>query len=147
MAKSNSGKAFSIAVSLVKFRQCFHFEVTMSRLATFAITATLAAASSYAADPAPVKGFVETNVKIITLRDSGFGPEGKAEKFAGIKLDTKAPLAAGCAWDVIAFDPSTETGKKTLQELTALAASKAPLKSISFTKDAEGDCYLEKYEK
>ena len=75
------------------------------------------------------------------------GPEAKAEKFAGIKLDTKEPLAAGCAWDIIAFDPSTDAGKKTLQELAALAASKTPLKSISFTKDSEGDCYLDKYEK
>jgi hypothetical protein len=93
------------------------------------------------------ENFVELNQKIITVRDSGFGPENKAEKYAGIKLDTKAPLAAGCAWDVIAFDPSTEEGKKTLKELSALSASKTPLKSISFTKDTEGDCYLEKYEK
>lgn len=93
------------------------------------------------------ENFVEVNQKIITVRESGFGPESKAEKFAGIKLDTKAPLLAGCAWDVIAFDPNTEAGKKTLQELMALSASKTPLKSISFTKDAEGDCYLEKYEK
>ena len=97
--------------------------------------------------PAYAESFVESNQKIITLRESGFGPEGKAEKYAGIKLDTKAPLAAGCAWDVIAFDPSGDVGKKTLQELGALSASKTPLKSISFTKDAEGDCYLEKYEK
>jgi len=93
------------------------------------------------------ESFVEVNQKIITVRESGFGPENKAEKFAGIKLDTKAPLVAGCAWDVIAFDPNTEVGKKTLQELTALSVSKTTLKSISFIKDAEGDCYLEKYEK
>lgn len=119
----------------------------MPRLTLFAIMATCVAASAQAADSVPAKTFIETNVKIITLRDSGFGPEAKAEKFAGIKLDTKAPLAAGCAWDVIAFDPSTETGKKTLQELTAVSTNKQQLKSISFTKDAEGDCYLEKYEK
>jgi len=93
------------------------------------------------------ENFVEVNQRIIAIRESGFGPENKAEKFAGIKLDTKAPLVAGCAWDVIAFDPTSEAGKKTLQELTALSVSKTPLKSISFTKDAEGDCYLEKYEK
>jgi hypothetical protein len=97
--------------------------------------------------PAFAESFVELNQKIITVRESGFGPEGKAEKFAGIKLDTKAPLVAGCAWDIIAFDPTTEVGKITLKELIALSISKTPLKSISFTRDAEGDCYLEKYEK
>jgi len=110
------------------------------------LTAFLAL-SVQAADATPAKSFVETNVKVITVRESGFGPEARAEKFAGIKLDTKAPLVAGCAWDVIAFDPTTDVGKKTLQELSGLVASKAVLKSISFTKDSEGDCYLEKYEK
>ena len=111
------------------------------------VATILGAVSVGAADKAPTKSFVETNIRIITLRESGFGPEAKAEKFAGIKLDTKAPLAAGCAWDVIAFDPSTDEGKKTLKALGALVTSKAPLKSISFTKDSEGDCYLDKYEK
>ena len=115
---------------------------------SFVVVATLGGAiSAWAADATPAKSFVETNVRIITLRESGFGPEAKAEKFAGIKLDTKEPLAAGCAWDVIAFDPSTDAGKLTLKELATLAASKTPLKSISFTKDSEGDCYLDKYEK
>jgi len=115
---------------------------------SFVVVATIGGAvSAWSADAIPAKSFVETNIRIITLRESGFGPEANAEKFAGIKLDTQAPLAAGCAWDVIAFDPSTNAGKLTLQELGALAASKTPLKSISFTKDAEGDCYLDKYEK
>jgi hypothetical protein len=91
--------------------------------------------------------YVEKNIRIITVRESGFGPEGKAEKYAGIKLDTKAALAPVCAWDVIAFDASTDVGKKTLQELTAAVASKSTLKSVSYTKDAEGDCYLNQYEK
>ena len=116
-------------------------------LSLFTIAAACGSLTVWAADATPAKSFVETNIRIITLRESGFGPEAKAEKFAGIKLDTKEPLAAGCAWDVIAFDPSTDAGKKTLQELGALVASKAPLKSISFTKDSEGDCYLDKYEK
>jgi hypothetical protein len=91
--------------------------------------------------------YIEKNVRIITVRESGFGPEGKAEKYAGIKLDTKAALAPVCAWDVIAFDPSTDVGKVTLQELTAVATSKSILKSVSYTKDTEGDCYLSQYEK
>lgn len=93
------------------------------------------------------ESFTETNVKISYLTSTGFGPETKAEKFAGIKLDTKEALKAGCAWDVIAFDASTEAGKKTYKELSVIASSKASLKSIAFTKDQEGDCYLEKYEK
>lgn len=91
--------------------------------------------------------FTETNKKIIYLTVSGFGPEGREEQFAGIKLDTKESLQAVCAWDVIAFDPATEAGKKTYKELSAIATAKVALKSITFSKDAEGDCYLEKYEK
>lgn len=97
--------------------------------------------------PSQAEMFTETNKKIIYLTASGFGPEGREEQFAGIKLDTKEPLQAVCAWDVIAFDPATEAGKKIYKELSAIAAAKSTLKSISFSKDKEGDCYLEKYEK
>jgi len=93
---------------------------------------------------AQAESFTEQNRKVIYLRESGSGPE---QKHAAMKLDNVASLAAGCFEDILILDISSETGKKTYRELQGLLDSKAVLKTISFSKDEEGDCRLESYQK
>lgn len=88
--------------------------------------------------------FTEQNRKIAYLRESGSGPE---QKHAAIKLDNVDSLAASCFEDILILDVSTEAGKKTYRELLALRDGKTTLKSLTFSKDDEGDCRWESYQK
>lgn len=84
--------------------------------------------------------FTEQNRKISYLRDSGSGPD---QKHAAIKLDNVDSLAAGCFEDILILDISTDAGKKTYKTLQGLMDSKTSVKTITFSKDEEGDCRLE----
>jgi len=84
--------------------------------------------------------FTEQNRKVTYLRDTGSGPD---QKHAAIKLDNVDSLAAGCFEDILILDVSTDGGKKIHAQLKSLLDSKTPLKSITFSKDEEGDCRLE----
>lgn len=88
--------------------------------------------------------FTEQNRKITYLRESGSGPE---QKHAAIKLDNVASLVAACFEDILILDVSTDAGKKTYRELQGLRDSKTPLKSLTFSKDEDGDCRWESYQK
>lgn len=88
---------------------------------------------------AQAETFTEQNRKVTYLRDSGSGPD---QKYAAIKLDNVDSLAAGCFEDILILDVSTDGGKKIHGELKALLKSKTPLKSVTFSKDEEGDCRL-----
>ena len=83
--------------------------------------------------------FTESNRKIAYLKETGSGAEGKS---AAIKLDTTETMSAQCFEDIIIFDASTETGKKTMATLSAALKSKTALKTITFSKNEEGDCVL-----
>jgi hypothetical protein len=89
---------------------------------------------------AAAETFTEQNRKVTYLRDTGSGPD---QKHAAIKLDNLDSLAAGCFEDILILDVSTEAGKKTHAQLKGLLESKATVKSITFSKDEEGDCRLE----
>lgn len=89
-------------------------------------------------------GFTENNVKISFLKETGSGADGKS---AAIKLENSEAMSVRCFEDIIIFDASTADGKKTYTGLLAVFKSKKPLKSISFIKDDEGDCKLDKFEK
>ena len=111
---------------------------------TFVVTALGLASVLSLSAPLHAAEFTEKGQKIALLRDSGSGEDKKS---AAIKLDTAESLAAQCIEDIIIFDAKTDAGKKIYQELAAIQKSKAPLKSITFTKDEEGDCKLVKFEK
>ncbi len=88
--------------------------------------------------------FTESNVKISFLKDTGSGSDSKS---AAIKLENAETMAARCFEDIIVFDATTPAGKKTYSDLLAVFKSKKPLKSISYTRDDEGECKLDKFEK
>lgn len=92
------------------------------------------------ANQAFAETFTEQNRKVSYLRDTGSGPD---QKHAAIKLDNVDSLAAACFEDILILDVSTASGKKTHAQLKTLLDSKALLKSITFSKDEEGDCRLE----
>lgn len=107
----------------------------------WALTLLLGAAWSL---QALAETYTESNRKVIYMRESGSGPE---QKHAAIKLDNLDSLSAGCFEDILILDVSTAAGKQTYKELQAVFKSKAPLKTITFSKDEEGDCRLESFQK
>ena len=90
------------------------------------------------------ESFTENNQKIGYLKDSGFGAE---QKYAAIKLDTRESMQASCLWDIIIFDVSSASGQQVFAELNSAWRANQPIKTISFTRDAETmDCILATYE-